>query len=104
MLASKRLGVLHGHVVLEPAAGLQSHSLSAASDVNYAVTGHVDVGFEPVREVFDSNFAQGLECGSQLCVYWKGKCIIDLVGCIGVATSNFKPKGVKRHPSFCERL
>jgi CubicO group peptidase (beta-lactamase class C family) len=57
------------------------------SDVKYSpftpagnVTGTVAPGWEGVREAFALNFAEGLEQGSQLCVYHEGKLCVDLCG------------------------
>lgn len=40
-------------------------------------------GFEPVREAFAANFADGVEVGAAVCVYLRGEPVVDLWG--GVA-------------------
>lgn len=45
--------------------------------------GSVAPGFERVREVFDGLFASGAEAGAALCVYHRGRPVVDLYG--GVA-------------------
>jgi CubicO group peptidase (beta-lactamase class C family) len=62
-------------------------STAFRSDVKYSpftpagiVTGTVAPGWEGVREAFAMNFAEGLEQGSQLCVYHEGKLCVDLCG------------------------
>ena len=55
-------------------------SLPAGSPVPFIVGGSVEPGYEPVQAAFASNFAKGLERNSQLCIYHKGKCVVDLWG------------------------
>ena len=57
----------------QPPFGLEIHEA-------YEVMGRVASGFERVRGAFDDNFANGLEVASQLCIYRKGECIVDLCG------------------------
>jgi len=47
---------------------------------NFPVTGHVETGFEPVKDAFAANFAEELEVGAGFCVYKDGSLIIDLIG------------------------
>lgn len=42
--------------------------------------GHTLPEFEPVREVFEENFARGLEVGASLCIYLDGERVVDLWG------------------------
>jgi CubicO group peptidase (beta-lactamase class C family) len=44
-------------------------------------------GFEGVRDVFDTNFAKGLEIGASFSAYYRGEKVVDLWGgCADVAT------------------
>lgn len=42
--------------------------------------GHVDAGFEPVREAFARNFEQHGEVGAACCVHLRGRVVVDLWG------------------------
>mmetsp|Transcript_12162 Transcript_12162/g.24721 ORF Transcript_12162/g.24721 Transcript_12162/m.24721 type:complete len:537 (-) Transcript_12162:25-1635(-) len=42
------------------------------------VRGHVDPGFEPMRESFQDLFNRNREVGAQIAVMWKGKLVVDL--------------------------
>jgi len=42
------------------------------------VHGHVQLGFEPVKKLFEENVKKGKEENAQLCVYHKGKKVVDL--------------------------
>ena len=44
------------------------------------VEGQVAPGFEPVREAFEQNFADGLELGASFAVYRDRSAIVDLWG------------------------
>ena len=44
------------------------------------ISGSVEPGFEPVRELFESHFRRGLESNAQCCVYVEGKRVVDLWG------------------------
>ncbi len=44
------------------------------------ISGTIANGFEPVRDAFSANFADGLEAGAGFCVYKDGACVIDLIG------------------------
>lgn len=44
------------------------------------ISGTVSPGFEKVKEVFEENFRYARELGSQFCVYYKGKKVVDLAG------------------------
>ena len=48
--------------------------------VEVDVKGSVDKGFEAVKEVFENNFVQYGEIGAAVCVYHKGKKVVDLWG------------------------
>lgn len=54
------------------------------------IGGFVKPGFEPVYNEFKKNFNKGKESGAALCVYYKGKKVVDLWG--GIA--NRKTKSV----------
>jgi len=45
-----------------------------------AIHGSVASSFEPVRDAFAANFAEGLEAGAGLCVYKDGALVVDLIG------------------------
>jgi CubicO group peptidase (beta-lactamase class C family) len=47
---------------------------------NIAIEGHVDPGFEAVREAFVENFERRRELGAACCVYYQGKKVVDLWG------------------------
>ncbi|HUC05957.1 MAG TPA: serine hydrolase domain-containing protein [Acidimicrobiales bacterium] len=44
------------------------------------VDGHVEPGFEAVRDAFAQNFADGLEVGASYCVHVEGEKVVDLWG------------------------
>jgi CubicO group peptidase (beta-lactamase class C family) len=44
------------------------------------ITGHVEPGFEVVRDAFASNFAQGHELGAAFCAHVEGRKVVDLYG------------------------
>ena len=44
------------------------------------VHGHVEPGFEPVREVFEKQFAEGLNVGGSVAVNLRGKPVVNLWG------------------------
>jgi CubicO group peptidase (beta-lactamase class C family) len=44
------------------------------------IDGHVSRGFEPVRAVFEDNFARRRELGGACCAYHRGEAIVDLWG------------------------
>ncbi|HWD55204.1 MAG TPA: serine hydrolase domain-containing protein [Acidimicrobiales bacterium] len=44
------------------------------------ITGHVEPGFEPVRDAFAQNFQEGRELGSAFCVHVQGRKVVDLCG------------------------
>ena len=60
-------------------AGWGPYSSAALSD-SYAIGGSVEPGFEPVRAGFEQNFKDGLERDAQLCIYWRGRRVVDLWG------------------------
>lgn len=83
MSSRRRLQLLLGHALRSgPVEAAAADSAFEAVPVEYSVTGTAAPGFERVRRAFDENFAMGLEVGSQLCIYWKGKCVVDLAGSI----------------------
>jgi CubicO group peptidase (beta-lactamase class C family) len=43
-----------------------------------AVEGEVASGFEPVADAFATNFAEGLELGAALCIYHRGRVVVDI--------------------------
>lgn len=61
-----------------PQKELQSKGMIFQPD--YKIYGKVEPGFEPVLKEFESMFDQGLDKNSQLCVYYKDKCVIDIWG------------------------
>jgi CubicO group peptidase (beta-lactamase class C family) len=44
------------------------------------ITGHVEPGFEGVREAFATNFEKGREHGSAFCLHVEGRPVVDLYG------------------------
>jgi len=48
--------------------------------VHAPVDGRVEPGWEPVREAFAANFAEGGEVGAGVAVFHRGRCVVDLVG------------------------
>ncbi|NNC36108.1 MAG: class A beta-lactamase-related serine hydrolase [Acidimicrobiales bacterium] len=46
----------------------------------HKISGHVNVGFEPVYEAFLSNFENELEAGAGFCVMRDGEFLVDLTG------------------------
>lgn len=47
---------------------------------NSRIEGHVNPGFEAVREAFTENFVRRQELGGACCVYYKGQKVVDLWG------------------------
>ena len=45
-----------------------------------SITGFVAAGFEPVREAFEKNFADGLEHGACFAAYLGDELVVDLRG------------------------
>ena len=48
--------------------------------MRYETHGTCTGEFRPVEKAFRNNFEIGVELGSQVCVYHKGKCVVDLWG------------------------
>ena len=79
-------------VAMHRAERLAAHVAAPAAQRNHAasegsvaphpgdVGGHVARGFEAVESAFVNNFDAGLELGAQLCVYHKGRVVVDLWG------------------------
>jgi CubicO group peptidase (beta-lactamase class C family) len=44
------------------------------------VYGHTAQGWENIRTVFEQNLIDGLDIGASLCIYYRGKCVVDLCG------------------------
>ncbi|UJR36823.1 hypothetical protein I4U23_029536 [Adineta vaga] len=44
------------------------------------VYGHITPGWENVRSVFEQNLTDGSDIGAGLCIYHRGKCVVDLSG------------------------
>ncbi|CAF3622653.1 unnamed protein product [Rotaria sp. Silwood1] len=44
------------------------------------VHGYISPGWECVQLAFEQNFNEGLDIGASLCVYHRGKCVVDLYG------------------------
>lgn len=44
------------------------------------VQGYVAPGWESVGIAFEQNLTDGLDIGATLCVYYRGKCVVDLSG------------------------
>lgn len=52
------------------------------------VDGFVEPAFKPVRDIFEENFAKRGEVGAALCVYQKGRPVVDLFGGIAEQKSD----------------
>ena len=50
------------------------------SEGNIQIYGNCENGYEPVKDAFTQNFVSGQEINSSICVYVKGKCVIDMYG------------------------
>ena len=53
---------------------------AAATTHGVAVEGHVEPGFEAVRDAFIANFARRRELGGACCAYYRGRKVVDLWG------------------------
>ncbi|CAF3837971.1 unnamed protein product [Rotaria sordida] len=49
-------------------------------DEEYIVSGHCAVSWEVIRDLFRQNFIDHLDIGATLCIYYQGKCVVDLAG------------------------
>ncbi|MEM1088591.1 MAG: serine hydrolase domain-containing protein [Pseudomonadota bacterium] len=47
---------------------------------DFPVSGHVNTGFEPVREAFEANFAEDKELGAGFSAIIDGNVVVDLIG------------------------
>ncbi len=47
---------------------------------NVTISGHVEPGFEAVREAFVENFTHRNELGAACCIYYRGEKVVDLWG------------------------
>ncbi len=47
---------------------------------NVTISGHVEPGFEAVREAFVENFTRRNELGAACCIYYRGEKVVDLWG------------------------
>ena len=54
--------------------------MTATSNNNNHVFGHVAQGWEAVRSVFEQNLIDELDIGASLCVYYQGECVVNLCG------------------------
>jgi CubicO group peptidase (beta-lactamase class C family) len=50
------------------------------NDVDYNIRGTTATGWEPVRDLFKQNFAQGLDTGASVAIYHQGQLVVDLSG------------------------
>lgn len=50
------------------------------TDEDYNITGDCSVSWELIRDLFRQNFIDHLDLGATLCIYYQGKCVVDLVG------------------------
>ncbi|MBU0936015.1 MAG: beta-lactamase family protein [Spirochaetes bacterium] len=60
-------------------AGCTSTSINK-QNIDRFVSGYVDTGFEEVKAEFEKNFYERGENGAALCIYYKGKKVVDLWG------------------------
>ena len=44
------------------------------------INGHCAKGYQPLKELFASNFHSGKENNAQLCIYVNDECVVDLYG------------------------
>lgn len=65
--------MFHNHVLSGAVAHTTPHD-------HFAIQGHVDRGFEDVREAFAENFAQRRELGGACCAFLRGEKVVDLWG------------------------
>jgi hypothetical protein len=56
------------------------HSIVLSMTNNDHVYGHVAHGWESVRSIFEKNLIDGLDIGASVCIYYRGKCVVDLCG------------------------
>ena len=47
---------------------------------NSYVYGSVEHGWESIRSVFEQNLIDELDIGVGLCIYYQGRCVVDLCG------------------------
>ncbi len=47
---------------------------------NSHVYGYTAQDWENIRCVFEQNLIDGLDIGASLCIYYQGKCVVDLCG------------------------
>ncbi len=50
------------------------------NDVDYNIRGTTATGWEPVRDLFKQNFAQGLDTGASVAIYHQSLLVVDLSG------------------------
>ena len=55
-------------------------STSDSNDNTNHVYGYVAHGWQTVRRAFEQNLTDGLDIGAGLCVYYRGRCVVDLTG------------------------
>ena len=53
---------------------------STVGNKNFPVFGHVAKNWESIRSVFEQNLTDELDVGAGLCIYYQGKCVVDLTG------------------------
>src|SRR3974390_2084549 len=66
----------------------------------FALDGHVEPSFAPVRETFVANFEQNLELGAAVAVYHRGKLVVDLAGGLCAPGSEIKYSRETLQPIF----
>jgi CubicO group peptidase (beta-lactamase class C family) len=54
--------------------------MSSTSNNENNVQGYVAPGWESVRAAFEQNLSDGSEIGASICIYHRGKCVLDLSG------------------------
>ena len=65
---------------LAPATASDAGGSYTPPELGHEVGGTCDPAFAAVEEAFRFNFRAGVELGSQLVIYYKGKLVVDLWG------------------------
>ena len=50
------------------------------NDKNNHVYGYTAKGWENIRSIFEQNLIDKLDLGASICIYYQGKCVVDLCG------------------------
>lgn len=55
-------------------------TVTCSNDIDYNIHGTTTTGWEFVRDLFEKNFAEGLDTGASLAIYHNGLLVVDLTG------------------------